>query len=211
MKARVRRHVRRPPDLTSLFDVLFIVVFAALIRAAAAQQALAAATASAPSKPPPPAPITPPDVAALRAHALASLQTDLDARTPLVIRVSGTGTVELLEVSDKRLPLDVPLLEHSPDPDIGISYLGDRSAELRICRIAAVHLGLPDLSRHLVIIAPARALADLSHALFEGLHRDLDRCLAEQRGLASLVDPAELAAPSAPAPSPPPSPKVLSP
>ncbi|HET7502744.1 MAG TPA: hypothetical protein VFK02_17100 [Kofleriaceae bacterium] len=36
---RARRHVRRPPDLTSLFDVLFIVVFAALIRAAAVQHA----------------------------------------------------------------------------------------------------------------------------------------------------------------------------
>ncbi|MGE0549848.1 MAG: hypothetical protein AB7O24_17035 [Kofleriaceae bacterium] len=201
VKARARRHLRRPPDLTSLFDVLFIVVFAALIRAAAAQQALAAATAPAPPKPAPATPITPPDVAALRAHALASLQTDLAARTPLVIRISATGTVEALELADKRMPLDVPLLEHDPNPDVGISYLGERSAELRVCRIATVHLGLPDLSRHLVIIAPVIALADLSHALFEGLHRDLDRCLAEQRGLASLVDPSELAAPTTPAPS----------
>ena len=38
---RNRRRVHVPPDLTSLFDVLFIVIFAALIRAAATQQAAA--------------------------------------------------------------------------------------------------------------------------------------------------------------------------
>jgi hypothetical protein len=201
VKVRVRRHVRRPPDLTSLFDVLFIVVFVALIRAADAQQALAKAKDPPIQRIAPPINVPPPDVAALRTRALANLQAELADRSPLVIRISATGTVEALELTDKRLPLDVPLLEHSPDPDIGVSYLGERSAELQVCRIAAVHLGLPDLARHLVIIAPAQALADLPHALFEGLHRDLDRCLAEQRGLASLVDPAELT-PAAAAPAP---------
>ncbi len=191
MRARVRRHVRRPPDLTSLFDVLFIVVFVALIRAAAAQQALAAATAP-PLKPPPArAPATPANLDELRTRAVGALHADIAARTPLVIRISATGTIDALELAGKRTPLDVPLLEHSPDPDIGVSYLGDRSAELRACRVAALHLGLADLSRHLVILAPAQPLGDLPHALFEGLHRDLDRCLAEQRGLASIVDPTE--------------------
>ena len=58
-----------------------------------------------------------------------------------------------------------------------------------MCRIVALHLGAPDLARYLVIIAPERALADLPHALFDGLHRDVDRCLAEQRAIAALVDP----------------------
>jgi len=49
-------------------------------------------------------------------------------------------------------------------------------------------------------------LADLPHALFDGLHRDLDRCLTEQHGLAALIEPAALAPPVAPAPATPPAP-----
>lgn len=183
---RARRHARRPPDLTSLFDVLFIVVFAALIRAAAVEQAAAPAPAppAAPS-----APIPPPDIAALRERALADLHADLAARTPVVVRITKDSTIEALEVAGRRIALDAPLLEHDPDPDIAVAYLGDRSADLRICRLAAVHLGTTDLARYLVIIAPALPLADLQHALYDGLHRDLDRCSTDQRGLAALVDP----------------------
>jgi len=61
-----------------------------------------------------------------------------------------------------------------------------------LCRIAARRLGAADLARYLVIVAPAAALDDLPEALFEGLHRDLDRCLSELRGLAALVDPTML-------------------
>jgi hypothetical protein len=194
--------VRRPPDLTSLFDVLFIVVFVALIRAAAAQHALADATAPkpAPAKPTPDA--IAPDVAALRQRALAELSTQLATRSPLVIRVSARGVVEAIEANGSRFPLDAPLLEHSPDPDVAVAYLGDRAAELRVCRIAALHLGTAELSRYLVILAPAVALDDLPHALYGGLHRDLDRCLAEQRGLAALVDPSALPPPPPPRATP---------
>jgi hypothetical protein len=187
---RPRRHVRRPPDLTSLFDVLFIVVFAALIRAAAVENA--AAHPPPPTPPRPRAPEAPPAVAALRQRALADLDAQLAARTPLVVRITRDGTIEALEVLGKRIALVAPLLEHSPDPDVLVAYLGDRSADLRACRIAALHLGANDLSRYLVILAPAVALADLPHALFDGLHRDLDRCLSEQHGLAALVDPTAL-------------------
>jgi hypothetical protein len=201
---RTRRHVRRPPDLTSLFDVLFIVVFAALIRAAAVEQA-----AAHPPAPRPPtrstAPVTPPAIAALRQRALADLDAALASRTALVVRITRDGTIDALELEGKRIALDAPLLEHSPDPDVVVAYLGDRSAELRVCRIAALHLGAPELSRYLVILAPALPLADLPHALFDGLHRDLDRCLTEQHGLAALVDPAALPPPAA-APTSPPSP-----
>lgn len=209
---RPRRHIRRPPDLTSLFDVLFIVVFAALIRATAAEHAAEVEHAAAhpPPPPQPSAPVTPPAVAVLRQRALADLDAELASRTPLVVRITRTGTIEALEVDGKRIALDAPLLEHSPDPDIVVAYLGDRSAELRVCRIAALHLGVAELSRYLVILAPVLPLADLPHALFGGLHRDLDRCLTEQHGLAALVDPAALPPPPGrPAPAAPPPPPGL--
>lgn len=188
MKVRVRRRVRRPPDLTSLFDVLFIIVFVALIRAAAAQQALAQVTAP-PPKPAPQPPQPPADVAALRTRALATITADLAGRTPLVIRVSATGTVEAIEADGKKLALDVPLLVHDPDSNVEFAYLGDRSVELRVCRIAALHLNKPDLAGYLVIVAPARPFADLPEGLYLGLHRDLDRCLADQHGLAAMLEP----------------------
>jgi hypothetical protein len=185
---RARRHVRQPPDLTSLFDVLFIIVFAALIRAAAVEHA----AAGPPAPPAPRAPEVPPAVAALRQRALADLHAALAARAQLVVRVTRDGTIDALEVDGQRLALVAPLLEHSGDPDVVVAYAGDRSAELRVCGIAAHRLGAADLARYLVIVAPAVALGDLPHALFDGLHRDLDRCLSEQRGLAALVDPATL-------------------
>jgi len=208
---RPRRHVRRPPDLTSLFDVLFIVVFAALIRAAAVEHA----AAHPPEPPRPSAPVIPPAVAALRQRALVDLDAQLASRTPLVIRITKDGTIDAIDVDGKHLALDAPLLEHNPDPDIVRTYLGDRSAELRVCRIAALHLGTAELSRYLVILAPARPLADLPEGLVKGLYRDLDRCLTEQHGLVALVDPATLAPPTAPhappspanpSPAPPPTP-----
>ncbi|HSR98427.1 MAG TPA: hypothetical protein VLM79_15320 [Kofleriaceae bacterium] len=195
---RSRRHARMPPDLTSLFDVLFIVVFAALIRAAAAEHA----AAHPPQPPTPAAPVVPPATAALRQRALSELSADLAGRTPLVVRITKDARIDALEVGDKRIAVDVPLLEQSRDPDVGVTYLGDRGADLRVCKIAAVRLGASELSHYLVIIAPALPLADLRHALFDGLHRDLDRCLTEQHGLAALIDPAALAPAATPQKTP---------
>jgi hypothetical protein len=183
---RHRRHIRVPPDLTSLFDVLFIVIFVALIRAAAAQQAAEAAKPAPPKPAPPAQPLAP---SALHAKALAQLEATLAARPVVIARVSRTGTLTAIEVTDKTIPLDLPLLEQNADPDIAVAYLGDRSAELRVCRQAALQLGLPDLSGHLVIIAPDARSADLPHALYEGLRRDVDRCQTDQRGLGVVVEP----------------------
>jgi biopolymer transport protein ExbD len=183
VKVRTRRYVRRPPDLTSLFDVMFIVVFVALIRAAAAQT---------PPKPTPPKPIVVQPPSVIRQAALADLQQDLEQRTSVIVRVSADGKITALELgADVRL-LDIPLLELSADPDAAIAYLGDRSAELRVCRVVAVHLGVPDLGEHLVIIAPAVPLADLKRALHRGLHDDLLRCMADQHGIATIIDPTRL-------------------
>jgi len=195
--------MRRPPDLTSLFDVLFIVVFAALIRAAAVENAAAHAAEPTPARNAPAAPAVPPAVAQLRQRALADLDAELAARPPLVVRITRDGTLDALEVGDRRIAIAVPLLEPSANPDVVVAYRGDQLADLRICRIAARQLGNAELSRYLVIMAPALPLEDLPHALYVGLHRDVDRCLSEQRGLAVLVDPLTLAAPAAAPASPP--------
>jgi hypothetical protein len=187
VSARYTRHVRRPPDLTSLFDVLFIVVFAVLIRGAAVQQE---AEAMRPKPPQPGPPPPPPDLAALRERALAAVAASVAERQPLVARVTSAGKQVGLELADRDVALDVPLLEHSPDPDVALAYLGDRSADLRLCRIAALHLGVPDLAAFLVIVTPDAPHADLRRALHEGLRRDTERCLADQRGIAVMIDAA---------------------
>jgi len=182
--SRNRRHVRVPPDLTSLFDVLFIVIFAALIRAAAVEQAAA--------KPPEPKPQLPPvklESKALRTQALSQLDEQLAARPIVVVRIAAaTGTLSAIELGDNVTKLDTPLLEHDPDPDIGLAYLGERSADQRICRQLMLQLRATDLAAYLVIIAPDKHLSDLPHALYDGLRHDADRCL-DQKGLAVLVDP----------------------
>jgi hypothetical protein len=163
----VRRARRQPPpDLTSLFDVLFIVIFAALIRAAAAQHAAEA-------KPPPAPPPKPLDPASLQARA----GVQVAQRPTVIVRVGADGkTTE---------PVITTLLEPSADPDVALAYRGD------IC--ALVHAQQPtlDLAKSLVIIAPAAKLADLPHALYDGLRGDVDRCLQNHHGLAVIVEPGD--------------------
>ena len=160
--SRVRRR-QPPPDLTSLFDVLFIVIFAALIRASAAQHAAEAA-----KPPPPPKPMDP---ASLQARA----GTQLAERPNVIVRVTADGKV--------TEPVVASLLAPSADPDVALSYTGD------LCGLVHAHDPTLDLAKSLVIIAPAKRLADLPHALYEGLHRDIDRCLQDQHGLAVIVEP----------------------
>ena len=176
---RQRRHVRMPPDLTSLFDVLFIVIFAALIRAAAVQQA--AATPAPPAPPPPPQKIEP---TVLQQHAMSELAT----RPTTIVRVSSAGEITALEHAGKVTPLEVPLLTKSSDPDVALAYIGEGNADVRICHVVALTLQMTELKDQLVIIAPDHKRADLPHALYEGLRRDVDRCLTEQKGLAVIVD-----------------------
>lgn len=191
MKTR-RRYVHAAPDLTSLFDVLFILIFAALIRTAAVSQAAAQAAPPAPASPLPPVKLA---SAQLQAAALADLGKQLAARPYVVVRISG-GSITALEIGDKLTTLATPLLEHSPDPDVGLAYLGDRAADLRICKVIAGQLAAADLAGYLVILAPDQHLPDLPHALYEGLRRDIDHCLADQQALAVLVDPSVETKPS---------------
>jgi hypothetical protein len=187
VSGRKTRHVRMPPDLTSLFDVLFIVVFAVLIRGAAVQNE-AEAQKSLPTPVPPQPPQPPPDVAALKAKAVAAIDQGLADRTAVVARISVAGSLTAIEMNDQKIAVDIPLLEQVRDPDVLVAYLGDRSADLRLCKQIALRLGVPDLAPYLVIVAPERPLADLPHALHDGLRRDADRCLTEHRGIAAVVD-----------------------
>jgi len=141
----MRRNRRQPPpDLTSLFDVLFIVIFAALIRAAAAQHAADAKPAPRPRR-----------RRSIRPRCRRAPATQVAERPTVIVRRRADGkTTE---------PTVTSLLEPSADPDIALSYRGD------IC--ALVHAQQPtlDLAKSLVIIAPAARLADLPHALYERL------------------------------------------
>jgi len=161
----MRRTRRRqpPPDLTSLFDVLFIVIFACLIRAAAAQHAAEAK----PVLPPPPKPLDP---ASLQARA----GTQVAERPNVIVRVSRDG-----QVSE---PAIATFLTQTADRENPV-YTGD------VCGFVHDHVPLVDLPRALVIIAPAAKLADLPHALYEGLRGDVDRCLQDHHALAVIVEP----------------------
>ena len=201
---RSRRSRSRPADLTSLLDVLFIMLFAALVNASAlvarAREAPPPAKAAPPAvvvTPAPPVPPGPPaplprDQAALRQQA-AEAVVSASARTGTVtVDVSAEGRISRLVVrrgADQRdLAVDLPLLERVPDPEVALSYLGHRSPDLRVCSATRRALGGRDLGGALLIIRPARALADLPVALVEGLREDQRRCYPEERGLAVLLE-----------------------
>jgi hypothetical protein len=201
---RSRRSRSRPSDLTSLLDVLFILLFAALVSAStlvarareAPLPALPApppvavpATSPAPTGPPPPLPR---DQAALRQQAAAAVVA-ASARTGTVTAaVSAEGRITRLTVrrgAERRdLAVDLPLLERVPDPDVGLAYLGHRIPDMRVCTALRRALGGRDLGGALVIIRPARALADLPVALVDGLREDQRRCYPEENGLAVLLE-----------------------
>ncbi|MBV8758862.1 MAG: hypothetical protein JO257_16355 [Deltaproteobacteria bacterium] len=160
----MRRGRRQPPpDLTSLFDVLFIVIFAALIRAAAVQHAAEAA----PKPPPPPKPLDP---ASLQARA----GIQVSERPNVIVRVAADGHV--------TEPAIATFLTATTDRENPV-YTGD------VCGFVHEHQPLVDLPRALVIIAPAVKLADLPHALYEGLRGDVDRCLQDHHALAVIIEP----------------------
>jgi hypothetical protein len=184
---RSRRTIR-PPDLTSLVDVMFILVFAALIRSAAIEPA-----ESAPAPPPaplpepgPPAP--PPTYTAVRDQAMATLRADLEARPAVVARVSKDGVLTALELADRTIARGLPLLERVADANVALAYLGDRSPELRICKVVARDLGVTRLDDQIVAITPDVPIADLPVALVAGLRTDVERCLVDTGAIGVLVD-----------------------
>ncbi len=215
--------------MTSLVDVLFVVVFASLVSTVGmvrradettpdtARAALPTTTApsgrasNAASALPPPPPSAPPsaagesaasvepraravpeEAARLRDRALAQLTRALAKRRAHFVRITSNGQVVAIESEGgaglERRAVAVPLVARVADPDVVLEYLGDRSAELRLCAVLVRELGVDDLEEELVIIAPEAPLGELPVALASGLVRDVERC-ATQRGLAVLVGP----------------------
>jgi len=200
-----RRTVQYAP-LTSMLDVMFILVFASLIHGAALEKrsseaAVVEKPVEKPSLPPaaqPPAPADPAvqaarDAEELRRAAMDQLVTGLEGRSPVVARIGRDGRLRALDRvtggNVVSMPLGLPLLERVPDPDIALVYLGDRHDGPRLCSLLRLHLGARDLSDTLIIVAPDVPLEQLSVALARGLQRDAERCLADQRGVAVIVDP----------------------
>ena len=191
-----RRQVQYAP-LTSLLDVLFILVFASLIHGASLEERdreAEAAPAPRPVPDPEPSPPGPPvESERLRRAALDLAIAGLEGRAPVIARIGTDGRLRELEVRGdggvpEVRPLGLALVEAVPDPDVALIYLGDRSADLRLCNLVRLQLGAADLASHLVIVAPDAPVASLSVALAVGLRRDADRCRADHRGGALHVD-----------------------
>lgn len=191
-----RRGPPRYASLTSLLDVLFILLFAALVQSA---QLVAQADAGPPAPAPGEAeaqattdagiPAVDSPRSPLRERALARLAESMRARRIVYAHVSATGTLVAIAPEDgAHIELGVPLVARVSDPDVGVAYLGDDSAALRICSLVRTQLGLADLDQHIVVIVPERPLVELVVALVEGLRRDQARCLADDGAPAVLLD-----------------------
>ncbi len=194
-----RRPVAQYAPLTSLLDVLFILVFASLIYSASleARQKDADTAAQSPRPAPQLAPPAPGqssiDPERFRKAAMAEILAGLEGRQAVVARISADGRLRQLE---RRVdgapvvtPVELPLVERVPDPDVNLIYLGERSPDLRLCSLVRLQLGTPDLASTIVIVALDLPLDQLSVALARGLKRDVDRCTGDQRGVAVLLDP----------------------
>jgi hypothetical protein len=190
-----KRRAIQYPALTSMLDVLFILLFAALIQATALEQVrdAEAATALAALAPPPPSTARPLPLAAAQLHgrAVAALEVEVRTRRPVVARIAADGTLRELEVDGVATPLGVPLVEPDADADVRLAYLGDRSPELRVCTLVALKLGLADLRHELVVIAPDAPIDALRRALARGLQQDVQRCQTDQGGLAVVIEPGQ--------------------
>jgi hypothetical protein len=174
------RRAIRPPDLTSLFDVLFLFVFVSLVNAGMSRRAADVAEAKAAT--PPPAPKPPP---ALHDAAIAQL----GARPEAIVHVTAAGVIDRIELADRAIASDVSLVERVADPDVGLTYRGERDRDLRVCGVVARAVDARDLHGMLVVIAPAAATASLPHALVDGLRADEARCTADTGAIAVIVEP----------------------
>jgi hypothetical protein len=198
---RRRRADYSAGSLTSLLDVLFIVTFATLVgrqarppAAAPAQPAPAPPVRSRPAPADAGAATSPQDplqaARVLHRTAVDRLTDQLGRLSPVYVQVGADGHIQGLErpagAALERLPVTIPLLGRVSDDAVRIHYLGDASPAQRICQLVRDQLG--GLAGHLVIIVPARPLAELTVALAGGLRRDEARCLGDTGVHAVLIE-----------------------
>jgi len=166
------RHRKRIPELTSLLDTLFILVFAALIQAragsegeaaaeeqraeeAAAEEAPAdaAADAGGADDAGAAAPDAGAEAVAARAEreriarATARFVGAIRNQGTILVVVSGEGYIASItqQTPEETLPpeeLKIKLLRDSEDPDVRLVYRGHEGKENRVCEVARRELAL---------------------------------------------------------------------
>jgi hypothetical protein len=193
---------QRLPELTSLLDVLFILVFATLVALRAKPAVDEVGKTPEPIVVVPDAGLLSPDAGpppdpgdALRMReATDRLVRTFQNPNVIVVTVSATGQiVGLSRRGAGATDVRVTLLRDSPDPERAIEYRGSDEKEHRVCEIARRELDLePDLARALVVISTEKPLAELPYALVAGLMRDATRCMDDANGFALLVDPGKV-------------------
>lgn len=207
-----RRRRKRSSELTSLIDVLFILLFASLVQARQTIEHEPADTlvvdAGLPDAGPPDA--GPPDAGLPDAglaedthrerarRVSAGMASAVQGTEAFVVEVTATGyVVEIARWHDgartdrkfmQHRLLDVPP-NHSIEHPV---YLGANQPWQRLCSLVLASLPepQPDLGGAVVFIAVDAPLGDLSLALWEGLKRDAGLCRQDAGGIAILLDPA---------------------
>ncbi len=202
---RHRRPIRYS-SLTSLLDVLFILVFASLTQAAGlVQKAEQTETdpdevQQAPAPKPPSIPIST-SHAQLRDAAQAQVLRDLQGRPTVYARISADGHLLAIERdgtpdATKTLDSPTPLLLKTDFEGGGTSYLGNQEPQHRICTLVRKELALNSLDNYLVIFAPEVGLDGLQVALARGLRADQQYCFTDEGAIGVLVDPDAIASDS---------------
>ena len=174
-----RSRSRRHGELTSLVDVLFVLLFASLVH-----QGRVAAQGDADKAEPPPE--SPAENSVDPVAAAREVASRVDADRVIYMVVSAAGTVVSIEADGRPLAVEVPLLQSTQDTRV-IVYNGDDDPSRRLCRIAADALGSQKLDRALVLVTTELPLRRLGYALVRGLRRDTARCLDDAGGYALVV------------------------
>jgi hypothetical protein len=182
--------------MTSLLDVLFILVFAALTYAVQARNAAGKATQTTPRpsqslSPLEPSP-TPEVLEARRKHqrAIDTLLSQVRSLSPVHVGVSATGVIERIGDGDEvnGSVTEIPLVAPAADPNVRLIYLGNAQPARRVCNVVAAQLPGRTLANTLVIIELSGPVTELPVALVNGLRQDQERCAREHAATAVLLE-----------------------
>ena len=191
---------RRSSELTSLVDVLFILLFATLVQQRRAESAVAPAPEPAEADASP-APEPEPEAAPVAAdagpppedpHAAArEVGARLDTDEVILVAVDAAGTVSAIERGGETIDVGASLLRETGDARV-VAYAAEGAPDARLCRVVADALGAGALDRALILVATERPMRELGYALVRGLRTDVARCLDDAGAYALLVRPDEI-------------------